>query len=67
MAKPIIFDVETKYSFRQFADPAKLGISVVVIYDYEDGKYHSFREEDLPQLFPRLHQVHTKISCSVLM
>lgn len=54
MAKPIIIDVETKHSFRQFADPAKLGISVVIAYDYADGIYHSYTEDQLPALFPKL-------------
>ena len=53
-AKPVIIDIETKHSFRQFSDPAKLGVSVVIAYDYADGIYHSYTEDQLSDLFPRL-------------
>jgi hypothetical protein len=53
---PIIFDIESKYTFRQFADPSKLGVSVAVAYDYADGKYHVFTEDNLKDLFPRMER-----------
>lgn len=54
MHRPVILDLETKYSFREYSDPRKLGISVVGIYDYADGLFKSFTEEELPALYPLL-------------
>lgn len=48
---PVILDVETKHTFRDFNDPKKLGISVAVVYDYTDHKAKAFLEKDLSQLF----------------
>lgn len=48
---PVILDIETKHSFRQFDDPKKLGVSVAVIYDYNDSQGKVFFEKDLGKLF----------------
>jgi len=48
---PIILDLETKYTFRDFDDPKKLEVSVVVIYDYNQNKFLSFLEKDINKLF----------------
>ncbi|MBI4225637.1 ribonuclease H-like domain-containing protein [Candidatus Roizmanbacteria bacterium] len=48
---PVILDIETKYSFRQYADPKKLGITVVGLYDYRDQKAKVFVEKELPKLY----------------
>lgn len=53
---PVVLDIESKYTFRQFADPQKLGVSVAVIYDYADGQYIAFTEDKLQDLFPRLEK-----------
>lgn len=55
-AFPVVFDIETKYTFRQFADPQKLEVSVVVLYDYADNQYHTFTEKNIQDLFPRLEK-----------
>lgn len=52
MRYPIVLDLETKYTFRDFDDHKKLGISIVCIYDYKDQKYKSFLENELNELFP---------------
>lgn len=52
--KPVIIDVETKTTFKEFADPKRLGVSVAVAYDYMDNSYHIFFEHDLPKLFKLL-------------
>ncbi len=51
---PIILDLETKYTFRQFDDHKKLGVSVAVIYDYADNEGKVFFENELNKLFPFL-------------
>lgn len=51
---PVILDLETKYTFRQYDDPKKLGITVAAIYDYKTDKEKAFTEKELNQLFPVL-------------
>lgn len=51
---PVILDLETKYTFRDFQDPKKLQISVVSIYDYSDNQEKIFLEKELSKLFPIL-------------
>lgn len=65
MAAPLILDIETKYTFRQFADPAKLGVSVVVAYDYADGQYHSYTEDRLSELFIKLEMASYVIGYNI--
>lgn len=56
MANKIVFDVETQRAFDEVEGrrPEKLGISIVVAYDYADGEYKSFREHELNRFFPIL-------------
>lgn len=51
---PVVLDLETKHTFREFDDPQKLGVSVAVIYDYQDQQGKVFFEKDLSKLFPIL-------------
>ncbi len=51
---PVVLDLETKYTYRDFSDPRKLGISVVAIYDYCDNRGKVFTEKELTRLFPIL-------------
>jgi len=53
---PLILDLETKHTFREFDDPQKLGITVVGIYDYSDRQGYIYREEELSRLFPKLEK-----------
>ena len=48
---PVVLDVETKHTFREFSDPKKLKVTVAVIYDYKDNSLSSFFEKDLNKLF----------------
>ena len=48
---PVVIDVETKHTFREFNDPAKLGVTVVAMYDYKTEKGTVFTEKDLGHLF----------------
>lgn len=51
---PIVLDLETKHTFREFPEHAKLKISVVGVYDYATQKQMVFEEKDIQQLFPIL-------------
>lgn len=51
---PLVLDLETKHTFREFDDPQKLGISVAAVYNYADKKSAVFRENQLNNLFPLL-------------
>lgn len=51
---PVVLDLETKHTFREFSEPKQLGISVVAIYDYATDKGHVFTEKELNQLYPIL-------------
>ncbi|MCW9054618.1 MAG: ribonuclease H-like domain-containing protein [Candidatus Pacebacteria bacterium] len=56
--RKVVFDIETKNTFEDVgkADPALLDISMVCVYDYETNAYHSYLQEELPQLWPLLEQ-----------
>ena len=51
---PLVLDLETKYTFREFKEPKQLGITVVGVYDYSDHTSKVFTEKELPQLFTLL-------------
>lgn len=51
---PVVLDIETKHSFRDFNDPGKLGISVAAIFDYRNNQKKVFEEKELNSLFPIL-------------
>ena len=53
---PLVLDLETKHTFREFDDPQKLGISVVGIYDYADRQGYIYREAELTKLFSKLEK-----------
>lgn len=50
----IVYDLETQRAFNQVdrRDPGKLGVSIVVVYDYSDDKFKTFREENLKEMWP---------------
>lgn len=48
---PVVLDLETKHSFREFEKARDLGISVVGVYDYKTQEALAFREKDLHKLF----------------
>ena len=51
--KKIVFDIETKNTFREVGSsaPTALDISLLVIYDYEAGVYQYYLEKDFPKLW----------------
>jgi len=58
---PLILDLETKFTFRQFSHHKDLGVSAVAIYDYGSGQAKVFLENELNALFPLLE----KSSCLI--
>lgn len=54
MHRPLIIDLETKHTFREFSEPYKLGISMVGVYDYTDNLFKNFTEHELSRLYPLL-------------
>ena len=51
---PVVIDVETKHTFREFNDPKKLGVTVVALYDYKTNQGQVFTEKEIGHLFPLL-------------
>ncbi|MEO6509307.1 MAG: ribonuclease H-like domain-containing protein [Patescibacteria group bacterium] len=58
---PVVLDLETKHTFRDFKEHKDLGISVVAIYDYKSSQARTFLEGELNELFPILE------SCSYII
>lgn len=56
--RKIIFDIETKNTFQEVGSnsPVDLDISLLVIYDYLDGEYKTFSEENFSDLWPILEE-----------
>lgn len=54
--RKIVFDIETSNIFSEVGsnDPAALDLSVICIYDYEQGSYNSFFQDELSKLWPIL-------------
>ncbi len=65
MRYPLVLDLETKHTFRQYSDPKKLGISVVGIYNYKDGETKSFFENELTKLYPLLENASFLIGFNI--
>jgi len=51
---PVVIDVETKHTFREFSDPEKLRVTVAAVYDYKTNQGSVFTEKDINKLFPIL-------------
>ncbi|MBI3366811.1 ribonuclease H-like domain-containing protein [Candidatus Roizmanbacteria bacterium] len=62
---PVILDLETKHTFREFNDPKKLGISVAAVYDYKDEQGKVFTEKELHGLYKILEDASYIIGYNV--
>lgn len=51
---PVVIDLETKHTFREFSEHEKLGVTVLGLFDYKDNSQKVFIEKDLNNLFPIL-------------
>ncbi len=52
MDKEIVLDVETKKEFREVGrnNHHLLGVSVAVVFSYQDGKFHCFEEKQMAEM-----------------
>lgn len=52
--RKIVFDIETSNTFHDVGsnDPAKLSLSLMVIYDYTADKYLTFTQDNIGELWP---------------
>lgn len=66
MAHPIVFDLETKHTFRDFTEHKKLGISVVSLYDYATQTMHSYLESELSGLYTKLEHASLLIGFNIV-
>jgi DEAD/DEAH box helicase domain-containing protein len=62
---PVVLDVETKYTFREFSDPKKLEVTVAVLYDYKNNSLSSFFKKDLNKLFSILESASYVIGYNI--
>lgn len=65
MRHPLILDLETQHTFRDFADPKKLRISIAGIYDYKDKLFKSFFDSELNKLYPLLENASIIIGFNI--
>ncbi|MEI6533471.1 MAG: helicase [Candidatus Roizmanbacteria bacterium] len=63
---PVVLDIESKFTFRDFSDHKKLGVSVAVIYDYKLDKATAFLENELNLLFPILENASYIIGYNIV-
>lgn len=49
---PVVFDLETKYTFREYDEAKKLGITVLSVFDYGSGQSAVYTEKELNLVFP---------------
>ncbi len=62
---PLVLDVETKYTFREFSEPKQLGISIAVIYDYATQQSYSYFEQDLSKMFGKMENASYLIGYNI--
>jgi len=53
---PVILDLETKHTFREYSEPGQLGITVAAIYDYTGQENSIFTESEINKIFPILEK-----------
>lgn len=63
---PVVLDIETKYTFRDFAEHAKLQVSVAALYDYKDKSSRVFEEKELNELFPILENASYVVGYNII-
>lgn len=66
MNHPVVLDLETKYTFRDFSDHKKLGISIASLYDYSTGTMHSYLENELGELYKKLEEASFIIGFNIV-
>ena len=51
---PVVIDLETKHTFREFSEHAKLGITVFALFDYRDNSQKFLQKKTLAIYFQYL-------------
>jgi DEAD/DEAH box helicase domain-containing protein len=51
---PVVIDLETKHTFREFSEPGQLGITVAAVFDFKNQRQDIFTEKEITKLFPIL-------------
>lgn len=62
---PLVLDLETKYTFREYDDHKKLGVTVAAIYNYGTGQGKVFTEKEINSLFPLLENASYLIGFNI--
>lgn len=62
---PVVLDLETQHTFREFQHARDLGVSVACVYDYASRKTSSFREDSIQGLFAVLEHASYIIGYNV--
>jgi len=62
---PVILDLETKHTFRDFSEPEKLGLTVVAVYDFAKDQSKVFSEKEVNRLFPILENASYLIGFNI--
>lgn len=63
---PVVLDLETKHTFREFSEPKQLGITVLSLYDYAKQKNIVVTEKELPQIYPILENASYVIGYNII-
>lgn len=63
---PVVLDIETKYTFRDFTEHAKLQVSVAALFDYKDKSNRVFEEKELNELFPILENASYVVGYNIV-
>lgn len=65
MRKPVIIDIETKYSLREQPEIKKLGVSLAGLYDYATDQHLYYKEEELQTYFTFLEHASIIIGFNI--
>lgn len=63
---PVVFDIETKHTFREFSDHKKLGVSLVTAYDYATDTGYTYLEHELNAMFQLFEQASCVIGYNII-
>lgn len=63
---PVVIDLETKHTFREFSEPKQLGVTVLALYDFATNAQHIFTEDNLNSVFPFLENASYVIGYNIV-
>ena len=65
MRAPVVIDLETKKTFREVKDNKDLGISMLGLYNYADGREYTIEESELGSVAPLLENASYVIGFNI--